>query len=359
MRIVLIALVLLLAPPALAQEQLTQREMIIAAIDNYIRPNFSAFAKAAAAMRQKAEALCEAPSGDALEASRQAFRDLVLAYARVEFVTTGPLGVGDRVQRLLLWPDPKGIALRQIQTTMAKKDETATDPETLYGKSVGLQGLTALEFILFGTGADDLASARGDYRCRYGRAVTALISDLPTVIDAEWHEEGEVGAAGQMTDPKPDAENYRTLTEVMEKLAATLIHGSDAIRDTRLMPVLGADGDKPRPKAALFWRSRMTLPLLAAEFAGLGDFFDGARLRDGLALTDAWIANGAEYEFDNAGKTLARLVDASWEEVVASESGREALGHLIIVTGSLDKILGEHMARAFGLAIGFSALDKD
>jgi predicted lipoprotein len=45
--------------------------------------------------------------------------------------------------------------------------------------------------------------------------------------------------------------------------------------------------------------------------------------------------------------------------VVASESGREALGYLIIVTGSLDKILGEHMARAFGLAIGFSALDKD
>jgi predicted lipoprotein len=359
MRFVLALLLLLTASPALAQVPLTQREMIGEVIHNYIRPNFHAFNQAGETLQARAEALCAAPSPEALEASREAFRDFLLAYARVEFVTAGPLGVGDRVLRLLLWPDPKGIVLKQIQTTIAKKDETATDPKTLYDKSVGLQGLMALEFVLFGTGADDLASAKGDYRCRYGLAVTSLISGLAKTIDAEWQEEGEAGAAGQMTDPKPDAENYRTLTEVMEKLAATLVHGTDAIRDTRLTPVLGAEGDKPRPKAGIFWRSNMTMPMLAAEFASLSDFFDGARLRDGLQIKDDWIADGAEYEFDNAAKTLASLDDDTWEEIVASESGREALGHLIIVTGSLDKILGDNLARAFGLAIGFSALDKD
>ena len=322
MRLLLALLFVVAAAPALGQ-QLTQREMIAAVIGNYIRPNFSAFNAAGAVLQDKAEALCAAPSAATLAASRQAFRDFLLAYGRIEFVTTGPLGVGDRVQRLLLWPDPKGIVLRQVQAAIARKDETATDPETLYGKSVGLQGLTALEYVLFGTGADDLAGPAGDYRCRYGLAVTTLVTGLAATIDAEWQEEGAAGAAGQMTDPKPDADNYRTLTEVMEKLAATLLHGTEAIRDTQLTPVLGAaPGERPKPKSALFWRSGMTVPLLGAEFASLGDFFAGARLRDGLAPKDIWIATGAEFEFRSAGERVEAL--AGQVILQFSQVGRDA-----------------------------------
>ena len=34
-----------------------------------------------------------------------------------------------------------------------------------------MQGFGALEFVLFGTGAETLATQRGDFRCRYGEAI--------------------------------------------------------------------------------------------------------------------------------------------------------------------------------------------
>jgi predicted lipoprotein len=53
-----------------------------------------------------------------------------------------------------------------VQELLAKQDPTATDAATLRGKSVAMQGLQALEFVLYGTGSETLATG-DDYRCRY------------------------------------------------------------------------------------------------------------------------------------------------------------------------------------------------
>ena len=86
--------------------------------------------------------------------------------------------LGRGVRAGLFWPDRKGIALRQVQAILAKQDATATDPATLKTKSVAVQGLGALEYVLFGTGAEALALPEGDFRCDYGNAITSAVSDV-------------------------------------------------------------------------------------------------------------------------------------------------------------------------------------
>jgi predicted lipoprotein len=66
----------------------------------------------------------------------------------------GPVTEENRLERILFWPDRKGIGLKQVQAAIAGEDATAADPQTLPGKSVAMQGLGALEFVLFGTGSD-------------------------------------------------------------------------------------------------------------------------------------------------------------------------------------------------------------
>ena len=347
-----------LAAPAVAQSAIPNRTIIAGAIDGYIRPAFAQFDGAAAALESDVATLCATPSADALALAQTQFRSAAIAFSRVEFVRIGPLGVGDRLERLLFWPDRKGIALRQVQEALAGEDPTAASAGTLQKKSVAMQGLVALEYLLFGTGSEDLASRAGSYRCTYAAASTALIHGLAATLAAEWNDTGPAGAAEALLDPKPDAADYRTETEVLEKLAATMIHGTEAIRDQRISPIVSETTGKPKPRSALFWRSNLTAPALAANFAGLRDFFLAAKYPEAIGSDNAWVADGAIFEFSNAARATAAIVDPM-EQAVADSRQLQALRYLVVVTQSLDTLLGQNLAAALGLSVGFSTLDGD
>lgn len=358
MRLLLAAAIALLATPLAAQSLIPNRAIVEGVIDGFVRPGFAQFAQQAVTLESRVAALCNAPSGGELSRARTQFGATVLDFSRVEFVRFGPLGRGDRLERLLFWPDRKGIALKQVQAALAEGDATATDASTLEGKSVAMQGLTALEYLLFGTGSEDLQGATGAYRCSYARASASLIRGLAETISIEWQDTSPAGPAEALLDPKPDAEDYRTETEVQERLAATLIHGTEAIRDQRIAPILGEATGSPKPRSALFWRSNMTVPALTANFAGLHDFFVAAKYPEAIGETNAWIAKGAVFEFQNAARA-AWAISSPMEEVVTDKVQLDALKYLVIITGSLDHLLGENLASALGLSVGFSALDGD
>ncbi|RYE07474.1 MAG: peptidase M75, Imelysin [Hyphomicrobiales bacterium] len=358
MRVLFAALLIGLSAPALAQSAIPTRAIIEGAIDGYIRPSFAQLAEESGSLETNIKALCTEPSADALTLSQNQFRSTVIAFSRAEFLRIGPLGVGDQLERLLFWPDRKGIALRQVQAALAEQDPTAATAGTLANKSVAMQGLVALEYLLFGTGSEQLATADGAYRCSYAAASATLIHGLAGTINAEWQDATPGGAAGRLLNPQPGYDDYRTETEVLEKLAATLIHGTEAIRDQRVSPILSEAPGAPKPKSALFWRSGMTVPALAADFAGLHDFFVAAKYPEAIGADNEWVANGAAFEFQNAARAAAAITEPM-EQAVADPKQLQALKYLVIITGSLDTLLGQNLAAALGLSVGFSTLDGD
>jgi predicted lipoprotein len=357
MRLVLAAVLMGLAAPAVAQSAILNQQIIEGAITNYIQPEFQAFAEEAGSLKLNVAALCATPSAETLETARNQFKSTVVAFSRVEFVRIGPLGLFDRLERLLFWPDRKGIALRQVQGALAEEDPTAAKADTLKDKSVAMQGLGALEFLLFGTGSDDLATTSA-YRCSYAEAIVTLVDGLATTINTEWHDAGPDGPVQHMLSPQPTFDDYRTEREVLERLAATMIHGTEAIRDTRITPILSVTTGSPKPRSALFWRSNMTAASLAANFDGIHDFFIAARYPEAIGVTNSWVANGAVFEFENAARAAAAIVDPM-EQAVTDKVQLDALRYMSIITGSLDHLLGENLAAALGLSVGFSALDGD
>ncbi len=109
-----------------------------------------------------------------------------MAWARIEIVRVGPVLDDNRFERILFFPDRKSLGLKQVQRLLAEKDESATSAGTLKGKSVAVQGLGALDFVLNGTGADDLAKEPNGFRCRYGAAIAAILAGLGQDLAAAW-----------------------------------------------------------------------------------------------------------------------------------------------------------------------------
>jgi hypothetical protein len=358
MRLLLAAGFFLVAAPAFAAPAIDTREMIAGAVEGYVRPGFHQLATDSAALETGLGVLCATPSASALEAVREEFRQAVLAFSRIEFLRMGPLNVADRAERLLFWPDNKGIALRQVQQALAQQDPTAATPDTLRKKSVAMQGLGALEYVLFGTGGETLATADGAYRCSYGHAIATLVAGLTATIDGEWQDNGPDGQVQHMLDPQPDAQDFRTSLEVVEKLSGSLITGNEAIRDQRLTPILSPSDGRLKPKSALFWRSGMTTKALEANFSGLKALFDAGKYAEGLGVANAWITRGVRYEYDLAIAAAASF-DAPLEKLTADPALVEKLKAMVTVTGTLDTMLGTNLAQALGLSVGFSQLDGD
>ncbi len=195
------------------------RPAVIDAVDRVIIPGYEALAEAADAEAQRVDDLCWQADAERLAGAREGFGALVLAWSSVEMFRFGPVRDDNRYERLFFWPDPRGRGLQQVQGILADKDATATAVETLRDKSVAVQGLSALEFVLFGTGSDALANAPDpdrSFRCRYGATIAGAIALTAREIVDHWSS--ETGFGDLIRQAGPDNPVYRSHGEVVQEL---------------------------------------------------------------------------------------------------------------------------------------------
>lgn len=330
-------------------------DIVNRSIDGFIRPSYHAFHQSTSALYKAGKALCAAPSEAALEADRAAFGKTVDAWSRIEIIRFGPVTEQNRLERILFWPDRKGTGLKQVQAALAAKDPTATDVAQLEQKSVAMQGLGALEFILYGTGSEALAT--GDaHRCAYGTAISGNLDAIADELETAWAAPD--GFASIWANPSAQNPLFRDGSETVTELMDVFVTGTELVRDVRLGGFLGKDASADKPKQALFWRSGKTVDALSGNLAGMRSLLEASHLADALPPEAAYMGPSAFFEFGNAANA-AKAATGPIAEVLADPDRRSKLAYFGIVTSSLSDIFGTQMSGALGLTAGFSSLDGD
>lgn len=349
-----VACLVLPAPAAYANE--ASDKVITEAIDGFVRPAYGRLVEATGALDEAMETLCSKPSARHLKAARDAFSDTAATWSEVEIIRFGPITEHNRLERMLFWPDRKGTGLKQVQAALADEDETAADPATLAGKSVAMQGLGALEFVLFGTGADELAGPTVTYRCDYGNAISTNIGTIAAEVDAAWRDDN--GFADQWKHPGPQNPLYRNASEAVTALLEVYVNGLELVRDVRVGGFLGKDAAADKPKQALYWRSEGTAASLAGNMTGMKALFDASHFGSLLPADSEWIAQSIDFEFTNA-QNAAEAVTGPIDAALTDPEKRGKLSYFGVVTSSLSELFGTQLAGALGLTAGFSSLDGD
>jgi len=257
---------------------------------------------------------------------------------------------------MLFWPDRKSIGLKQVQAALADKDPTATDPAQLAGKSVAMQGLGALEFVLYGDGADALAGKDDPYRCAYGAAVAGNIETMAGDVSAAWNKPD--GFAALWANPGPQNALYRDGNEAVTELVGVFINELEMMRDVRLKGFLGGKPDADKPKQAIYWRSQNTANALAGNLAGVDALFQASKLGDALPPDARWLAESVHIQLVN-GVATAKSIQGPIDKTLADPALREKLEHFALITSSLSTLIGTRLTAEFGLTAGFSSLDGD
>lgn len=325
-------------------------------IDQAILPAFVQFEAGAEQMQSSVSQLCAAPSAIALQSSQQKFGALVQSWGQAEFIRLGPLSADNRLERILFWPDRRGRGLKQVQNIIRTFDDTATTTDTLGNKSVAVQGLLALEYALFGTGAEELSSSQAAFRCNYALAISGNLRHLSSELVARWRDDKGIRALWL----KPDQDNplFRDNKEQLGALIKIVRDGLEITIAQRLDPFLRDDIASARPKSALFWRSGNTVNSLQANIEGLQKLVAMAQLEKAVGPDDKRVIGGLDFEFNNALRAL-RSTDFPSAEIAQDAERYGRLSYARIVANSMLQIVEDRLPAMFGLSSGFSSLDGD
>jgi uncharacterized protein len=323
---------------------------------SFVRPAYAAFAGQAQKLVTAQKALCDMPANDRLAEARLAFAETVLTWSRAEMFRAGPVAGQNRLERILFYPDRKGTGLKQVQAALAENDRSVTDAQLLASKSVAMQGLGALEYVIFGSGAETLAAPQDPFRCRFGLAIALNVSNIANELTSAWQPGGQVDLDWNSHDEtNPFARNDR---EALNLVLGTIIHGLEQVQDVRIGAFLDLNNGKDKPKAALFWRSRLTMRSIAANLRSLQLMFDISGLDGALPEDEAHVAGSIRFDFNAALEALNSL-DLPVDELLNNAKHREKLVFVRYTIGDLIRRFDQDFAVASGLAAGFSFADGD
>jgi uncharacterized protein len=326
------------------------------AVDKVIRPGYAGMHASAAHLAQAMNQLCGAPSPDAAAAAKAAFADTVKAWSIIEIVQIGPVLEKNRFEHILFYPDRKGIGMKQVQALIAKADEKDTTVAAVSAKSVALQSMTALEYVLYGNGSEALVADRNGFRCRYGAAVAGNIEQTSGELSAEWDDPRGVQASWK--NPGKDSADFNDGKEAVTALLGILVHGAENVRDQRLESFYKGDVNAARPHMAIYWRSGNTFSSLKANLEGLQALWSKAHMSDLLPADKKAVATKIDGELSKLIAT-AGSINPDVEAALANADERAKIDSLRSIARDLTTDFSDGYGADIGLSAGFSFADGD
>ncbi|ESR22401.1 imelysin family protein [Lutibaculum baratangense] len=326
------------------------------ALAGYVRPAAADFEAATASLSADVATLCETPGEASLQTAQASFRKVAEAWAGLSFLALDPLRQDDRQARVFFWPDPRGVTLRQVQGVLAEEDPAATLPAELRQKSVAVQGLGALEFLMFGSGSETLAELPMSFRCRYAQAMGENVHQVAQELQVAFAEDGAF--ASEFSAPGADNPLYRGPSEPVRDLIGSAATGLELAAERIVRPAMGESVETARPKTAPFWRSGTTLGYVGHMVGGTGALLQAGGIEAILPKDLSWLERSIGFEIANARAVAGRIAEPI-EEAVVDTDGRRDLTALFYSLDNARSLVSEQLMSAAGLKAGFNALDGD
>ncbi|AHB50414.1 hypothetical protein W911_16415 [Hyphomicrobium nitrativorans NL23] len=343
-----------------APQPKTQAAMVRDAVDEFILPRIDAFKTRANVLSEAVGEACRVEAKPAaLAVAQSAFVETVRAWAPLDFVRFGPSARNHRLERVLFWPDPRATAERQLNTLLAARKPELLQPGALAKQSVAVQGLTALEALLFsekqplGNGNDEAAR----YRCDMARAVASAIDTVAGEIQSGWA--GEDGYRAKILNPGPENRLYRDTSESAREIAKALVVGFDLVRDRIALPELHAvSRDPPRRARLPFERSNATGVFVIATIDALKELYDVCAFAARIGPDKPWMVGFLSAGWNGLATESRRLDDVRAGDI-ASKAHRHVANKLRFDITSIRQIVVRELAANAGIILGFNELDGD
>ena len=326
-----------------------------------ILTNHQDFSGQTGQLQQLSTGFCANPDAGQLERLRQQWRDAMAAWQRVKLIGFGPILVHNQSWKIQFWPDKKNLVRRKAEELLNGDDPLTV--ERVDQASVVVQGLSALEYLLFDQDTGQLANYQSDKlagrRCQLLQAVSQHTHKVAQGLSDAWQNH----YLQHFTQPGPDNTDYPDSAASMSALLDALVTAVEVARHDQLGQPLGhgARGDFPRPFLAEAWRSRYSSGALHANLEAARALYLGG---DGFGFDDYLRQKGQKTLADKLSNQFSQVIGQSAAlpamfDAVNDKLTRKPLEQIYQTAGELLATLKRELPPALGLSLGFNANDGD
>lgn len=326
---------------------------------------------AAAELLTAATAFHEQPTADGFPDLLKGFDAVSDAWMAVQLLRFGPMLQSQRLDRIAYWPERSNTTEKQMMAFLGAADKAKLAPAAFATVSVAIQGLSALERLLFdstktaeGKPQSDQALAQltaqtpaAAYRAATILAIAANLRQIAKEGGKAWHDlsvklaKGDQG--GFATSPQ----------EATNLIYAGLVTGIQMVSGQKIGIPLGKSTDAAKPHQSEQWRSSRSLRDVQQNIAALRQALLGDPAGAVIALVGSDQASdlrgkltGALDACDQAIPTVTQPLDLA---VTDDKAGRPQVQALLVKINQLRDVLTNDMPKAAGITLGFNDLDGD
>jgi len=349
-----IAVSALMAPPAVAHAAPVAPFDAVSVIETWLLPRYDTLVASTGAQLAAWTSYCAKPDADGIAALKASFGTTADSWSAVEFVTMGPVSLSLRADRFNFFPDRRNSISRGMAELISDPDPARLTIERIAQASAAIQGLPALERLLFEEGAAAaLASGpESAHRCTYGTVIALNLANIAKEVRTAWGDKTS-GALGAVVSGKGDPALFPDVNALPGMILTDLSGAYQRATDTRILPVLASGPDDAKPLLADGWRAgrsgRVVTVMIESADALLKDVAKQVPSRP------QWVVGKAA---DAADKAAAEF-PADLGAAAQTAEGVAKIQAAVKLFKAAQLTVYRPIASYFGISLGFNALDGD
>jgi len=334
-----------------------------AIVNKHILPRYQQLSDSSQALEQQAKALCDNPSDATLEATREAFHTTMDAWVGVQHLRFGPIELFSRYHRFQLWPDKHNTGTKQLAQLLADQDESKLEAKAFFNSSVAVQGLSAMERLLFGskvTTADFGTQGKPSYTCKLTIAIAHNLADQSAGVLKDWqHTPPPFQFMARNTEEMLDSEDTHLgeRKDVLIGFYNNLYTELQSVIDQKLVRPMGEGGAKVKPRHLESWRSERSLRNISINIEALASLYTTG-FAPLVKEKDAELDKKIKLAFRSCYQASTAIAPPLYKQL-KNEKARATLEHLLKTLRELQALITGPMAESIDFPLGFNALDGD
>lgn len=238
-------------------------------IANIVLPGHRRLQDSAEALAARTNAFCQAPDQSGHTALQNQWYETLRDWAALGPINYGAIDSLNATWQFQFWPDPLNLVERKFASRLSGQDPKI-DAAGLSNGSPAIQGISALEYLLFDPALDSLDTyAPHPHRCRILAGTAQNLSAHATTLNDLWNTR-EVDTFTNSTLEKEHPGHFKRHLEI---IYSGLVAELDRIKDKKIAAPFGLDKALSHPETAArfsdleYWRSGASLEAIAASLS--------------------------------------------------------------------------------------------
>ncbi|MFT2092023.1 imelysin family protein [Paraglaciecola sp. 2405UD69-4] len=334
-------------------------------VDGHIIPSYSAMQTQAQALTDTATAFCalsSQTSGD-LSNLQQSWSDFNQSWQAIQWLKVGAISDDNRIFRMEFWPDSQEKVPEDVDDLIEDHQQITVTAELISEESVTVQGISALEYLLFpASTSNSLLNAEDKAkRCEITAAISENLLNMSTEILSDWQATG----GNYRSEVINGTGEFDSVQEVIEELVTTWLEHIEIVEDSKINEIVGTESPG-NPESAEHYLSDESLLSIATNIDTIMTIYtnDDGKGFDEI-LTDfielASVDNDITASLTSISAQITQITQDfdSYEAALADDNGRIALSDLVNEMRELIDLIDIDFTQALEISLNFTSSDGD